>query len=398
MPISNSPRMLIVWSWLPCNHSGAGILMRRLFDKYPSDRLWALTSARNRQVVATFDPIPMPDRQVTVPEIQIHRRFLDKLALLVNRLLVPWTVWCGLRLVRKEKIEAIFTVPWDHFTISAYCIHKIARRPLYMYIMDDPTGARGCGGFQPPMYALIMPRVVRAARRVWGVSEGMCEYFEKAYGVKCLPLLPLVDIESFRAKGAQRHFRVGETVHIIYTGSIYGAQADAVKRLVHVVNQQPDQGENARVKMRLTLYTSVSASSLEKMGMTGKNVRRDVVRHEDIPRVMAEADIAFLPFSFERNMRHIVETSLPSKIAEYLAGGVPILAHAPSYSTVAQYCREYGCGLVVDEPNEDALRDALIRLITDPALRHEVSAKALEAARKNHDASRIAKSLAEQMC
>ena len=102
-----------------------------------------------------------------------------------------------MRLVYKEKIEAIFTVPWDHFTVAAYFIHKITGRPLYMYIMDDPAGRRSFGGLQPMAYALLMPRIVRACKRVWGVREGMCEYFEKAYGVKCLPLLPLVDLESF---------------------------------------------------------------------------------------------------------------------------------------------------------------------------------------------------------
>ena len=372
--------------------------MRRLFAGYPPDRLWALTSTQNKQVVAAFDPIPTPDRQATVPEIQIHRRFLDKLALLLNRLLVPWTVWRGVRLVQKEKIEAIFAVPWDHFTIAAYFIHKITGRPLYMYIMDDPVGGRRFGGLQPVAYSLLMPRIVRACKRVWGVSDGMCEYFEKAYGVKCLPLLPLVDVESFGRKRANHPARADDTFHIIYTGSIYGAQLDAVRRLVHVVNQESDRAGDAKVKMRLTLYTSVSAGSLEKMGLAGKNVRRNEVKSEDIPSVMAEADVAFLPFSFEPDMRHIVEASIPSKIAEYLASGVPILAHAPSYSTVARYCRKYGCGMVVDEPNEDALRVALLRLSADAALRQELSARALKIARKNHDVNLIAKHFMERMC
>jgi len=397
-PASDTARILIVWSWVPCNHLGAGILMRRLFDKYPPDRLWALTSTQNKQVVAAFDPIPTPDRQVTVPEIQIHRRFLDKLALLLNRLLVPWTVWRGVRLVHKEKIEAIFTVPWDHFTVAAYFIHKITGRPLYMYIMDDPVGRRRFGGLQPVAYALLMPRIVRACKRVWGVSEGMCEYFEKAYGVKCLPLLPLVDIESFGGKNAKRPVRANDTFHIIYTGSIYGAQLDAVRRLVHVVDQESERSGDAPVRMRLTLYTSATAGALEQMGLAGKNVCRDQVKPEDIPSVMAEADVAFLPLSFEPNMRHIVETSFPSKTAEYLAAGIPILVHAPPYSAVARYCSEQGCGLVVGEPNEDALRVALLRLSNDAALRQELSAKALRIARKNHDVNFVVKHFMEQMC
>jgi glycosyltransferase involved in cell wall biosynthesis len=388
--VSKPPRMLIVWDWIPCSHMGAGILMRRLFDKYPSDQLWALTSTRNKRIAALFDPVPPPERQISVLEIQIHRRWIHRLALLLNYMLIPWTVGRGVRLVRQEKIEALFTVPWNSFCIAAYFIHKITGRPLYMYIMDDPAGRRRFGSLQPVAYTLLMPRIVRACKRVWCVSDGMCEYFEQAYGVECLPLLPLVDIESFGGKRAKQPGEVDHTFHIVYTGSIYGAQVDAVRRLVHVVDQESDRHGSAQVKMRLTLYTSVTAGALEQMGLAGRNVRRDEVRLEDIASVMAEADVAFLPFSFEPDMRHIVETSFPSKIAEYLASGVPILAHAPSYSTVAQYCRRYRCGLVVDEPNEDALHDALIRLTQDAALRQELSANALETARKNHDASRIA--------
>jgi len=391
------PRMLIVWSWLPCKNTGAGILMRRLFSGYPPDRLWGLTSTQSKRATASFDPVPPQERQVAVPEIQIPRRWIHKLALLLNRLLIPWIVWRGVRLTRKEKIEAIFTVPWDHFTISAYLIHAITRRPLYMYIMDDPAGTRRIGGLQPLLYALLMPRAVRSARRIWGVSEGVCEYFERTYGVKCLPLLPLLDLETFRKKGARRADRADGSFHIVFTGAIYSAQADALRRLVRVIDQESTRNYNSKEVMRLTLYTSSSATALKKAGLAGNNVRRDEVPQEDVARVMAEADVAFLPLSFEPKMRHVVETSLPSKIAEYLAAGLPILAHAPSSSTVARYCREHRCGLVVDEPDDAALRDALLRLKNDPALRQALSAKAVEAARENHDASCIVPAFLEQM-
>jgi glycosyltransferase involved in cell wall biosynthesis len=393
-PVSNLPSTLIVWTWLPCTNTGAGILMHRLFSGYPADRLWALASAAGQRAAAPYDPLPAPQHQTTVPEIVIPRRWIHRVAVLLNRLLIPWIVWRGVRLVRREKIEAIFTVPWDHFTISAYFIHAITGRPLYMYVMDDPAGTRRVAGLQPPLYALFMPRIVRSARRIWAVSQGACDYFERTYGVKCLPLLPLLDLETFQKPSARRADRTDASFHIVFTGAVYSAQVDALRRLVRVVNQFNDSSEET---MRLTFYTSSSAATLDRAGLAGKNVRRDSVPQEDVARVLAEADIAFLPLSFEPAMRHVVETSLPSKIAEYLAAGLPILAHAPASSTVARYCREFGCGLVVDQPDDAALRDALLRLKNDPALRQELAARALEVASKNHDASRIAPAFLEQM-
>ena len=397
-PVPSLPRMLIVWSWLPCNNTGAGILMRCLFADFPPERLWALTNTQSKGTTALFDPVPPPERQISVPEVQIRHRWIPRLGLLLNYMLIPRIVWCGLRLVRKEKIETIFTVPWDHFTIAAYFIHKITGCPIYMYIMDDPAGRRRFGGLQPVAYALLMPRIVRSCKRVRGVRAGMCEYFERTYGVKCLPLLPLVDIESFGKKRAEGPVRADGRFHIIYTGSIYNAQLDAVRRLVNVVNQEADRDRGEQVRMQLMLYTSLTAGTLEKTGLAGKNVLRDEVRTENIPSVIAEADVAFLPLSFEPDMCHIVATSFPSRTAEYLASGIPVLVHAPFYSAVARYCSKLGCGLVVDEPNEDSLRGALLHLSRDAGLRRELSAKALEAAEKNHNASLIARGFLEQMC
>ena len=393
-----APRMLIVWSLIPCDHLGAGILMRRLFVGYPPDRLWSLTSRQTVRDLSRYSPIPAEDRQVPVLEARIHRRWVHNLAKLVNYLLIPWTVWRGVKLVHKKRIEAIFTVPWDHFTIAAYLIHRVTGLPIYMYVMDDPAGTRGVLGFQPIMYSLFMPRLVRGCRLVWGVSEEMCEYFEKTYAVKCFPLLPLLDLENFQRKSARKPGSVTDGVfQIVFTGSIYSAQVDAVRRLVRVLQESSDPEGAARKQMRLTLYTSASVEALERLGLMGSNVRRDELKHDDIPKALAAADIAFLPLSFDSNMRHIVKTTFPSKIAEYLAAGSPILAHAPPYSTVARYCRRHGCGLVVDQPDETLLRDALRRLSTDPALTKALSAKALEIARKNHDAKRIAPGFLEQI-
>jgi glycosyltransferase involved in cell wall biosynthesis len=393
-PVSNLPSTLIVWSWLPCTNTGAGILMHRLFSGFPQDRLWALASTIGQRAAAPYHPLPAPEHQVTFPEIQIPRRWIHRLALLLNRLPIPWIVWRGVQLVRKEKIEAIFTVPWDHFTIAAYLIHAITGRPLFMYIMDDPAGTRRIAGLQPPLYAVFMPRIMRSARRVWGVSQGLCDYFERTYGVSCLPLLPLLDLESFQKRSARKAAGTDRSFHVVFTGTVYSAQVDALRRLVRVVDQYNGTPDDV---IRLTLYTSSSAATLDRAGLTGKNIRRDEVAQEDVAGVLAEADVAFLPLSFEPALRHVVETSLPSKIAEYLAAGLPILAHAPASSTVARYCREFGCGLVVDEPDDAALRDALLQLKNDPALRLKLSARALEIAKENHDASRIAPTFQEQI-
>jgi len=367
--------------------------MRRLFDGYSTEMLWVMTTRDALKAATSNDPLPSAERQIAIPQVHFNRRWIGTAVSLLNRLLIPWIIWRGVSLVRKEKIQALFTVPWDHFSIAAYFIHRVTRRPLYMYVMDDPLGNRSFGPFHAPLYKLLMPRIVRSSRRTWGVSDGMCEYLAQTYGVECSPLLPLVNVAEFRRRDTADNASDRE-FQLVYTGSIYSAQLDALRRLIKILSDN----ETGPMQMRLTIYTSLQEPVLKRMGLMGRNTRRDEVKTEDMPRVLAEADCAFLPLSFDPGMRHVVETSFPSKIAEYLAAGVPILVHAPSYSSVSRYCRKHNCGLVVDEPDETQLREALIRLRTDAALREDLSAKAVEVARKNHDANQIAAAFLQQMC
>ncbi len=387
--------MLIIWDWLPSHISGAGIVMRRLLASYPIGQLWALTTRQAVNATSAHDPIPAPEQRVLISEPLIRGRAIHKINALFRLAIIPWIIWRGLQTIRQESIQAIFTVPWDHFSAAAYFLHRITGLPLYLYVMDDPAGTRRLKPFRPPLYSLLMPRLVQSARRVWGIGHGMCQYLEQTYSVKCELLLPLLDIDDFQTRcGGQRSDE--DTFHIVYTGSIYSAQLDSLCRVVRVLEQMCSDPCMPR-RLRLTLYTTLPDQDLRRMGLLAPNVKKEQTRHEDIPKVLGEAHLLVLPLSFEPAMRHIVETSFPSKIAEYLASGTPILVHAPSYSDLVMYCRSNDCAFIVDEQSAAALREALMRLTTDSMLRNELAARALEIARKNHAASNIIKTFLEHL-
>ena len=105
--------------------------------------------------------------------------------------------------------------------------------------------------------------------------------------------------------------------------------------------------------------------------------------------MLATAEVLFLPFSFQPEQRHIVSTSLPTKVPEYLASGIPILVHAPAYSSIARYAQDGGWGLVVDTPDERQLLEALRRIMRDRELRGQLSEAALRHAAMNHDSVHV---------
>ena len=117
---------------------------------------------------------------------------------------------------------------------------------------------------------------------------------------------------------------------------------------------------------------------------------------EEIPALQQSADILFLPFSFPihgYNHLSILRTASPSKLPEYLAAGRPILVYAPAYTYYSRYARQEGFGLVVDQPDLDLLREALIKLKNDQSLCVELTENARRVAEKYHDSAKVSDTL-----
>jgi glycosyltransferase involved in cell wall biosynthesis len=379
------PVVLIVWDGVPNQQTGAGIILWRMLRSYPSERLWLLTSTPASRGAA--DPIPPRANHVPVSQAWIPRRLLDHVAEIVNALMLPVIVWRGVREVPRKQIDVLFTVPWSTFFVAAYYIHRLTERPLHVYVMDDPAGGASYPAWKRLFHRLLMPPILRAAATVWCVSRYTCEEFERLYSVRCRPLWPPVDPEDFHPPVPRASADSPRRVHIVYTGSIYSAQIDALQNLVKAMNASDASSD--KIQFELTLYTDHPEASLQRMGLSGAHIRSRRVALAEIPRVLAEADILYLPYTFDARLEHMARTSFPSKIAEYLSAGVPTLVHAPPYATATRFFRDHRCGHVVDSPDVHALSEALCELSTNTQLREELAARGLEVAQQIFERRKI---------
>jgi glycosyltransferase involved in cell wall biosynthesis len=134
------------------------------------------------------------------------------------------------------------------------------------------------------------------------------------------------------------------------------------------------------------IHTSDTAQALAARGVVGDRVRIErPVAQTAMPATLQQADALLLPFSFSAEQRDVVSTSFPTKTADYLASGVPVLVHAPAQATIAQMAAAEGWGLVVSEPCEASLARALERLAGDVELRRRLATRARAVAGARHD-------------
>lgn len=148
---------------------------------------------------------------------------------------------------------------------------------------------------------------------------------------------------------------------ILYTGSVYEAQGDSLRRCAAAVDALRHHGH----ALRLHIYTSEPMERIREQRLPDHVRIHPAVDSGAAVRLQAQADILFLPLAFGTRYPELIRSSAPGKFGEYLASGRPTLVHAPGDSFPAVYVSRHECGAVCDQPDTDALAATILRLLAD---------------------------------
>jgi glycosyltransferase involved in cell wall biosynthesis len=312
-----------------------------------------------------------------------ERRGLRRLIRAANLLKVAAATRLITTLVDGETV--LLALPWggelgSELFSAAYFAHRLTGAPLVVYELDEwRASVSGAGLPSRLLEAMLHGPMLRSAKTTWVMSEPLGRALKQRFGIEARVMPHSVDLASFKRTKrpiAQSEFR------LFYTGAIYSAQADAIARVAQAVDQ-------VEFPCRLILYTPESPESLAALGIAGRRLSIErPVPPENIPGILAQADALLLPFSFESVTRDVVSTSLPTKTADYLAAGVPILVHAPCYATTTRLALEEGWALTVTEASVEAVAKGVGLLASDANLRRALVERATAIAAERHDLGR----------
>ena len=83
--------------------------------------------------------------------------------------------------------------------------------------------------------------------------------------------------------------------------------------------------------------------------------------YDEVPAQLAEADVGV---ALLQPVRYNYRISLPNKLFEYMAAGVPVVIS--DFSEIGKVVRETGCGILVDPTDPEAVARAIVRLLSHP--------------------------------
>lgn len=361
-------KIMLISRSFPPRVSGSAIVLGNLFKHFPQDSYIVFKESEHGRSTDASNNL----------DCKIYSYDLSRYNAYMGRLLRVWSSYFLIfiltvkiiKVIKKERTDIVFSVyPYPSFFISSFLAHKLAKKPLFVYMHDTWEDAMGEGAEVHRFMARIFERrIFRSASGVFVINEPLQHLYMEKYGIISMVLPHCIELPEEPPNRDYIPRKEQDIVSIVFTGDIYKTNVDAIKNMVDAMNSLPDN-------YRLILCTPADVGDLKQYGIgeTHKVEIRFVETRDKVLSLQREADILFLPLAFNSIVPLMeLATIFPTKTVEYMISGNPILVHAPSGYYVCRYAMEAGWGFVVDNPDPGSLREAVSLLVRDAELRRRL--------------------------
>jgi hypothetical protein len=139
----------------------------------------------------------------------------------------------------------------------------------------------------------------------------------------------------------------------------------------------------AGVNGRLLLFGPISEEQARQHGLNHPQiVLGGMLSSNDlIKRLRDEADVLFIPMSFDRSERSNMEMAFPSKLADYTATGLPLLIYGPPYCSAVRWAQDNPGVAEVIAVEDQALLSSALRRLASATTRVACGQRAIEVGR-----------------
>ncbi len=257
--------------------------------------------------------------------------------------------------------------------------------PVLLYYFDDYAIQRKILGrlWSPSIVThlgeVIEPQVLRQAAGVIVPNETLAEDVCLRTGTPTIVVRNPVDTELYarlRHQFPRPQARRSRPLRIVYTGSVYAAQADSIQRCCQAITAAAVRGVQAALHVYGPPPDREIRGSLEHAPIAW----HPPTSQQESAAIQVQADILFLPLSVSCAYPKLIRSSAPGKFGEYLASGTPVLIHAPADSFPVRFASRYGCAAICSTPEVESLTETICTLAGDAAIRDRVSSAAITAA------------------
>lgn len=207
----------------------------------------------------------------------------------------------------------------------------------------------------------LFEKTLRNSAGCAAASWAMAEKYRHDYGARTVVFVPSLD--KSLALPPARTLRPGNELIISLAGQIYAT--DEWRALIAALDSVNWIVCGRYVGIRLLASKSTFHEAIRyangriRIEFLGWNSQAETVR------LLAESDILYCPYWFDRNFELEARLSFPAKLTTYLAAGRPVLFHGPHYASPARFLIENKAGLCCHSLEPRTIIDACEQLCSD---------------------------------
>jgi glycosyltransferase involved in cell wall biosynthesis len=237
---------------------------------------------------------------------------------------------------------------------AIYTLHELQKCRLVKYItwiMDDHLIKYENGNWQYPQYIEpVFEEHLRKAEHVFVISPAMQEFYKSRFGVESTVLFGPANMAQVMEEYV---VNINKPLKIGYFGAVANWQRDALTAFAGALKGTDTQ---------LHIYSGVDELPIDlqvnEVHFKGR------IAPQEVQATMRKYDAVLLPISFKDELRNMSQFNIATKMSEYLACGVPIIAVGPAYSAMIKYLAEHEAAITVLSNKKEDIT-AAISLLRD---------------------------------
>ena len=230
------------------------------------------------------------------------------------------------------------------FTLEALKKHRQLK--YVTWIMDDHLLEFIDGGWQYPKdIEPVYKKHLQEASHIFVISPAMQQFYLDRFGVESTVLFGSSDTA---ANPSQLELVAGNEVKIGYFGAVAGWQMDALEAFSEAISG---------TKTSLHIYSGIKELP-ESLNLPNV-IFKGRIPSADVLPAMQSYNGVLLPISFRQKFRYMSQFYIATKMSEYLASGVPVLALGPDYAAMITYLQNNGAAITVTSTEVDGITSGL---------------------------------------
>lgn len=274
-------------------------------------------------------------------------------------------VLCGFRIIRREKVEVMFTTfPSAVSHLVGFMLKKICRIRWVVDFRDlwvDNTIFKGKTKLRQKLDRWLESKIISNSDYVVTSTESQAEYFRIKYAKKEVRCISNgFDEDDFTGTDIQQHNTSKNSKFIVsYIGKVLGGKNfKSVFQAFHEIDRRISE----RIELRLIGYMDEKTiNAISEYKLSGIVRLFGEILHNKAIEMMLNSDALLLVLLSEEDGYRAV----PGKVFEYIRAKKPVIAICPAGSELWHLINNNKIGICVEEMDTDGIKDAVITMFYD---------------------------------